>query len=135
MTPTLSVEAVQARLICEEEIAVAERFVGIEGAVLSEDGRDGPWTVMVPPVPEMATATLPFPKDPIVLPTEMGTNPLLVGANVAVTTATMPSAIVLEFTSDVKQTVAPGPVLHWIVFPAAVRAGPAATLTDVTSVE
>ena len=35
MTPTLSVEAVQERFIWEEEKAVAERLVGIEGAVVS----------------------------------------------------------------------------------------------------
>ena len=88
--------------------------------------------MIVPPVPEMATAALPSPKDPIVPPTEMGTDPLLVAASVTVTTATTPSAMVVEFIPDAKQTVAPGPVLHWIVLPAAVRAGPAATLTEVT---
>jgi hypothetical protein len=35
MTPTLSVLAVHERLIWEEEIADAERFVGIEGGVAS----------------------------------------------------------------------------------------------------
>src|SRR3989344_3961283 len=36
VTPTLSVEAVHARLICDEETAIAESPVGIEGAVVSE---------------------------------------------------------------------------------------------------
>ena len=36
VTPTLSVETDQERLICDEETAVAERPVGIEGAVVSE---------------------------------------------------------------------------------------------------
>lgn len=35
MTPTLSVEAVHVRLIWLDEIADAERFVGVEGAVVS----------------------------------------------------------------------------------------------------
>ena len=35
MTPTLSVDAVQERLIWDEEMVVAERFVGVEGAVVS----------------------------------------------------------------------------------------------------
>ena len=53
MTPTLSVDAVQFRLICDEEIAVAESPVGVEGGVVSE----GEVTVMValvlavPPLP------------------------------------------------------------------------------------
>ena len=112
---------------------MAERLVGIEGAVVSGGGGD-PWTVMVPPVPVTATA-LPSPKDPIVLPTEMGTDALLVEESVAVTTATTPLAIMVEFMPDAIQTVAPVAELHWMVLPAAVRAGPAATLTDVTSVE
>ena len=53
MTPTLSVDAVQLRLICDEETADAERLVGVDGAVVSE----GEVTVMValvlavPPLP------------------------------------------------------------------------------------
>ena len=35
MTPTLSVEAVHDRLICEEEIAVAVKLVGTDGGVVS----------------------------------------------------------------------------------------------------
>ncbi len=35
VTPTLSVDAVQARLICEEEIGVAVRLVGTVGGVVS----------------------------------------------------------------------------------------------------
>ena len=71
-----------------------------------------PWTVMVPPLPETATA-LPSPKDPIVLPTEMGTDPLLVAeASVAVTTATTPLPITVEFIPVAKQIVDPVPVLH-----------------------
>ena len=38
MTPTLSVEATQERFICDEETAVAERLVGVEGAVVSGVG-------------------------------------------------------------------------------------------------
>jgi hypothetical protein len=37
VTPTLSVEAVQERLICEDDTAVAERFRGAVGGVVSED--------------------------------------------------------------------------------------------------
>ena len=37
VTPTLSVEAVQLKLICDEEMAVAVRLVGVEGAVVSVD--------------------------------------------------------------------------------------------------
>ena len=36
VTPTVSVDAVQERLICEEEIEVAVRLVGAVGAVVSE---------------------------------------------------------------------------------------------------
>ena len=127
----LSVDAVQARLIWEDEVAVAERPVGIEGAVVSGGGGGGPWTVMVPPVPVTATA-VPSPKDPIVPPTEMGTDALLMGESVTVTTATTPLAITVEFRPDARQTVAPAAVLHWTVLAAAVRTGPAATLTEVT---
>jgi len=38
VTPTLSVEAVQERLICEEETADARSPVGVEGAVVSAAG-------------------------------------------------------------------------------------------------
>jgi hypothetical protein len=128
----LSLDAAQARLIWDEEIAVAERPVGVEGAVVSGGGGGGgPVTVMVPPVPETTTA-LPFPKDPIVLPTAMGTDALLVGVSVTVTTAATPLAIVAEVKPDAKQIVAPVLLLHWIVLAAAVRTGPAATLTEVT---
>ncbi|OGF82541.1 hypothetical protein A2924_02065 [Candidatus Giovannonibacteria bacterium RIFCSPLOWO2_01_FULL_44_16] len=34
-TPTLSVEAVHERLICEEDTAVAIRPVGMDGAIVS----------------------------------------------------------------------------------------------------
>ena len=34
-TPTLSVEAVHDKSICDDEIAVADRLVGIEGAWVS----------------------------------------------------------------------------------------------------
>ena len=37
-TPTLSVDAVQERLICDEETTEAERFVGTLGGVVSEGG-------------------------------------------------------------------------------------------------
>ena len=40
MTAVLSVEAVQERLIWEEETVVAERLVGMEGGVVSADGPD-----------------------------------------------------------------------------------------------
>ncbi len=36
-TPTLSVEAVHERLICEDEADVAVRPVGVDGAVVSDD--------------------------------------------------------------------------------------------------
>ena len=38
MTPTASVDAVQERLICEEENAVAVRLIGVVGAVVSAVG-------------------------------------------------------------------------------------------------
>src|SRR5260221_7923032 len=38
VTPTLSVDAVQDRLICEEEAAEAENPVGVDGAVVSTTG-------------------------------------------------------------------------------------------------
>src|SRR6267142_4230211 len=38
VTPTLSVEAVQERLICEEEAAEARSPVGLEGATVSRTG-------------------------------------------------------------------------------------------------
>ena len=41
MTPTLSVDAVQERLIWDEETADAERFVGVEGGMVSGGGGGG----------------------------------------------------------------------------------------------
>ena len=38
VTPTLSVAAVQERLICEEDTAVAVNPVGVDGAVVSPTG-------------------------------------------------------------------------------------------------
>ena len=53
VTPTLSVEAVHDRLICDEEIAVAERLVGGVGMVVSEACVTVTVTLwfVVPPVP------------------------------------------------------------------------------------
>ena len=36
VTATLSVEAVQERLICDDDMDVAEREVGVEGGVVSD---------------------------------------------------------------------------------------------------
>ena len=41
VTPTLSIEAAQERLIWDEETAVAERAVGTEGEMVSEGGGGG----------------------------------------------------------------------------------------------
>ena len=38
VTPTVSVEAVHDRLICDEEIAAAESPVGVVGAIVSLSG-------------------------------------------------------------------------------------------------
>ena len=75
----MSVDAVQLRLIWEEDPAVAERLVGTVGAVVSAGCH--PWTVIVPPLLETATE-VPSAKDPSALPAEMGTDaPLVAGAS------------------------------------------------------
>ncbi|MGZ8881193.1 MAG: hypothetical protein ACXW0I_03740 [Methylosarcina sp.] len=43
MTPTLSVEALQARLIAEAEAAVAENPLGVLGAEVSRVGCQAAW--------------------------------------------------------------------------------------------
>ena len=86
--------------------------LGVHVRLVSVGDACHPWTVMVPPLPETATA-LPSARDPIVPLTEMRTDPLLVAeASVAVTTATTPLPITVEFIPVAKQTIDPVPVLH-----------------------
>ena len=61
VTPTLSVEAVQDRLIREEEIAEAERLVGAEGGVVSRDNTNVAVTVVLA---ESVTTQVPVPEQP-----------------------------------------------------------------------
>jgi hypothetical protein len=91
------------------------------------------WTAMVPPVPETAKA-VPSASAPTGLPSDRGTVKLLVAESVIVTTATTPLLIVLAFRPEATHIVDPLVVLQVIVFPAAVRAGPAAKAMVVTSV-
>jgi hypothetical protein len=55
-TPTLSVDAVQARLICEEEAAVATKLAGAVGGVVSAGGKED--EPPMPPHPASSNAQL-----------------------------------------------------------------------------
>jgi hypothetical protein len=88
---------------------------------------------MLPPVPETARE-VPSASAPTRLPSDRGTVKLLVAESVIVTTATTPLLIVLAFRPEATHIVDPLVVLQVIVFPAAVRAGPAAKAMVVTSV-
>jgi hypothetical protein len=56
VTPPLSVLAVQDKLICDEDIAVATNPAGVLGGVLSTDPGGTPLGVVPPPLPESAQA-------------------------------------------------------------------------------
>jgi len=90
------------------------------------------WTLMTPPVPE-TIAAVPSDKAPCVPPIDMGTDePPVEEVSVAVTTATVPLPIVLEFIPAARHVVDPVVALQVSGLLAAVRAGPAATLREAT---
>jgi len=89
-------------------------------------------TLMVPPVP-VTDVTLPSTKAPRVFMTDRGTDKLLVGVSVTVTTAAMPLPMVWEFMPLVRHVVDPVIALHVSVLPEAVNAGPATRLREATS--
>ena len=97
--------------------------------VMEGDGLVG--TLMVPPVP-VTGVTVPSTKAPSVFVTERGTDKLLVGVSVTVTTAAVPLPMVCEFMPLVRHVVDPVIALQASVLPEAVNAGPAATLREAT---
>jgi hypothetical protein len=92
------------------------------------------WIAIVPPVPETAIA-VPSAATPTRPLTDSGTLEPLVAASVTATVATLPLPITLLFMPLARHVVDPVPPLQRTVFPAAVKAAPAVTLTEVTSLE
>ena len=91
-------------------------------------------TAIDPPVPA-TFASVPSGSVPITLPIgKESTVALLPGERVAVIVASTPLPIAVAFTPDAKHTNVPTPELQFNVFPAAVRTGPAAALSEATSV-
>ena len=91
-------------------------------------------TLIAPPVPT-TFASVPSGSVPSTL--LMGSESrlaLLIGESVTVTTATTPLLMALAFMPDAKQTNVPLPEPQLSVFPAAVSDGPAAALSEMTSV-
>ena len=89
-------------------------------------------TVIVPPEPE-TIKSIPFVKAPMAFVIGSEIVPLLVDARVAVATATTPLAIELEFRPLATQVTDPAAELQFRVSPAAVRAAPAAMVSEVTA--
>lgn len=90
-------------------------------------------TAMAPPV---ALVISPLPLAELATAdNEIGTLPLLDALNVNVAVATVPLPIVLSFKPLAMHKIWPADELHWTVFPAAVNADAAATLTEVTEAD
>ena len=89
--------------------------------------------LIVPPAPVTA-AEVPPGSDPITLLSGSETVAPLVADNVTVATATTPVLMVLAFNPLATHVTNPAPGLQFRVLAAAVRAGPAAMLTETTSV-
>ncbi len=91
------------------------------------------WTVIVPPVPDMLVE-LPVGSTAIgsVIP-RVTDGPLVGFASVAVTVATTPLAIVVEFIPEARQIIAPLALLQVTVFCAPLSTEPVFTLTELIS--
>ena len=89
--------------------------------------------MMVPPAP-VTDRAVPSAKTPVMFPAAIGTDEVPgAEASVTVTAATTPSGIAIEFIPTAKHVNDTGAALQFSVLPAAVRAGPAAILTEGTS--
>ncbi len=89
------------------------------------------WTAIVPLVPETGNP-VPSARDAIRLPSVRGNDGPLPADSVTVTTATTPLLIAFAFIPEATHIAEPLAMLQLKVFPAAVKAGPAAKLTAVT---
>ena len=89
---------------------------------------------MVPPVP-VSEIAVPAEVAPTTLAVDTGTLGPLVAESLTATVATTPLPITLLFMPLARHIVDPLPLLQRIVLPAAVRAAPAVTFTEVTSLE
>ena len=118
-----------------ERVRVQVALPGVSRAVGVQARPAGVMTVMAPPVAAMEAA-VPSGRAAAVLPMAMamGTEVLLVTEpRVTVTMAMTPLAMVLAFMPAARHTDDPLRAAQVSVLFAAVRAGPATTLTDVTS--
>jgi hypothetical protein len=121
--------AAPLRVTVQVELAPEVRLAG-EHCKPETVGRPAA-TVMTSFVPETATP-FPFASDPTRLPSARGTDELLVAERVTVTTATTPVPITLAFMPSAMHIAVPLVALQLRVFPAAVKAGPAAKLMAAT---
>ncbi len=121
--------AAPLKVTVQVELAPVPRLAG-EHCNADTVGRVA-WTVIVPLVPETAKP-VPSAADPIRLPSVNGTDEAVPADNATVTTATTPLPIPFAFMPEATHIAEPLAVLQLRVFPAAVRAGPAAKLTEVT---
>ena len=129
VTPTLSVAAVQVRLICDSLITVGAGVPGAVGAWVSGAAR-----VIEPPVVSAPTGTAPD-----VVPCEFTSCSATVvlgveAESVNVTTATTPLFISFEFTPHSRHRTDPAAVLQDADLPAAVAEAPATAEAAVMSV-
>lgn len=121
--------AAPLKVTVQVELAPVPKLVG-EHCNADTVGRAA-CTVIVPLVPVTAKA-VPFDADPIKLPSVRGTDGPLPAESATVTTATTPLPIPFAFMPEATHIAEPLAVLQLRVFPAAVKAGPAAKLTEVT---
>ena len=112
------------------EVAAESRLVG-EHCNEETVGRVDGVTVTTPPVPEI-DAAFPSGRDPSRLLIGIGTELLLIGVRFTVTTATTPLPIGPAFMPLARQVIEPLAELQFTPFPAAIRAGPAAVLSELT---
>jgi hypothetical protein len=113
------------RVTVQVDLAPAASVVGEHCSLTVADR-----TVTVPPVPPTVVA-LPFGRAPRSLVRERGTEvPALAVPKFTVAVATVPLPMALAFMPVPTHVTAPLAVLQAIVFPTAVRAGPAAMLIE-----
>jgi hypothetical protein len=94
----------------------------------------GAVTVMVPP-PAVVLREIPAPETAMAFPTGIDTLEPAVEASFTLTLATTPSAIPVAFMPVARQVKVVVPETQLSVLPAAVSTGPAAAVSEVTSVE